>query len=254
MNSIKKIYGLIGKKLGHSFSRDFFNKKFATENLSAEYVNFEIDTIEEINKIISSTPNLVGLNVTIPFKEAVIPLLSQIDPIASSIGAVNTIKIIRNNGLIELHGYNTDIIGFTESLRPLLKSTDKNALMLGTGGAAKAMTAGLRSLGIDVSTVSRSKELADYTYSELTDQVINHHSIIVNSTPLGMWPDTDSTPNIPYEFITANHIAFDTVYNPNPTKFLTLCQQNGATIKSGLEMLYGQAIAAWNIWNNTIKI
>ena len=216
MNSIKKIYGLIGKKLGHSFSRDFFNKKFATENLSAEYVNFEIDTIEEINKIISSTPNLVGLNVTI----------------------------------LEAIGSICESRGMTASL----KSTDKNALMLGTGGAAKAMTAGLRSLGIDVSTVSRSKELADYTYSELTDQVINHHSIIVNSTPLGMWPDTDSTPNIPYEFITANHIAFDAVYNPNPTKFLTLCQQNGATIKSGLEMLYGQAIAAWNIWNNTIKI
>ncbi len=251
MSETKKIYGLIGKKLGHSFSRDFFNKKFATENLCAEYVNFEIDTIEEINKVISSTQNLVGLNVTIPFKEAVIPLLSHIDPIASSIGAVNTIKIVRNKGLIELHGYNTDIIGFTESLKPLLKSKDKNALMLGTGGAAKAMRAGLQSLGIDVKMVSRQSGIADFTYLDLTDEIIKQHTVIVNSTPLGMWPNVETLPDIPYSAIGNCHVVFDAVYNPNPTRFLELCQQKGAIIKSGLEMLIRQANAAWEIWNNS---
>ena len=248
MSNRKKIFGLIGKKLGHSFSRDFFNNKFQCENIIAEYLNFEIDSIDELNNIIDSNPDLMGLNVTIPYKEKIIPLLSEIDPMAKAIGAVNTIKISRCSSDINLVGYNTDIIGFTNSLKPLLNSTHKKALILGTGGAAKAMIAGLESLGLDVERVSRSKGNADFTYSDLTDDIIRQHTVIVNSTPLGMWPDIYSAPQIPYDAIGENHVVFDAVYNPNPTKFLELCSQNGAVIKSGLEMLHGQAIAAWEIW------
>lgn len=247
----KKLYGLVGKKLGHSFSRDFFNKKFADENINAEYINFEIDSIEKLPEIITLYPNLVGLNVTIPYKEQVIPFLSKIDGQAATIGAVNTVKIIRTDLGTELHGYNTDIIGFSKSLRPLLKSKDRKALMLGSGGAAKAMKVGLENLGLQVHTVSRREGAADFTYSELTDEIIESHTVIVNSTPLGMWPDIDSAPDLPYEAICDKHVAFDAVYNPNPTRFLVLCKDRGASIKSGIEMLHGQAIAAWIIWNNT---
>lgn len=246
-----KIFGLVGKKLGHSFSRDFFNRKFAEENINAEYVNFEIDSIDLLPNIIVSNPNLVGLNITIPYKEEVIPYLTQIDANAEIIGAVNTIKVIRTGASIELHGYNTDIIGFIESLKPLLKPSNKKALLLGNGGAAKAMRKGLQNLGIEVNMVSRRVGVADYTYSELTEDIIKEHTVIVNSTPLGMWPDVDSIPNIPYEAVGCNHVIFDAVYNPNPTRFIERCQQNGAIVKSGLEMLHGQAVAAWKIWTDT---
>lgn len=251
MSETKKIYGLIGKKLGHSFSRDFFNRKFSSENINAEYLNFEINSIDSLLDIIKSTPNLSGLNVTIPYKEEVLPLLTRIDSIADAIGAVNTIKILRTDSGVELYGYNTDIIGFCESLKPMLSPANSAALILGTGGAAKAMRAGLQSLGIDVKMVSRQSGIADFTYLDLTDEIIKQHTVIVNSTPLGMWPNVETAPDIPYSAIGNCHVVFDAVYNPNPTRFLDLCQQKGAIIKSGLEMLIRQANAAWEIWNNS---
>lgn len=242
-----KIYGLIGAKLGHSFSKDFFSKKFAKEDISAEYRNFEIDNIEKFSDIIEY--GVYGLNITIPYKERVIDFLDRIDPIAAKIGAVNVVKIVRNADNLETIGYNSDIVGFTESIRPLIENHHKKALILGTGGASKAVIEGLKLMNIRSQLVSRTKSPNTITYSELSSNLLEEYTIIVNTTPLGMFPNTDSYPDIPYEFLSNKHLCYDLTYNPEETRFLKLSRDNGAKTKNGLEMLILQALESWRIWN-----
>ncbi len=242
-----KIYGLIGAKLGHSFSKDFFSKKFAKEGISAEYRNFEIDNIEKFSDIIEY--GVYGLNITIPYKEQVIDFLDKIDPIAEKIGAVNVVKIVRNADNLETIGYNSDIVGFTESIRPLIENHHKKALILGTGGASKAVIEGLKLMNIKSQLVSRTKSPNTIIYSELNSNLLEEYTIIVNTTPLGMFPNTDSYPDIPYEFLSNKHLCYDLTYNPEETRFLKLSRDNGAKTKNGLEMLILQALESWRIWN-----
>lgn len=245
-----KIYGLIGYPLIHSFSQNYFNQKFEAENIDARYLNFEIADIGELMEVLSENPNLNGLNVTIPYKEQVLPYLNEIDEDAAKIGAVNVIKFIPGKNGITLKGYNSDIIGFCDSLRPLLKPTHKNALVLGTGGAAKAVTQGLLNLGITPTYVSRTKREGMLTYDELTPEIMDSNRVIVNTTPLGMYPHTEECPDIPYQLLTPEHLCYDLLYNPDVTLFMKRAQENGAEVKNGLEMLLLQAFAAWNIWND----
>ena len=212
-------YGLIGYPLGHSFSVTYFNEKFQSENIDAEYVNFEIPRIEDFMEVIDENPDLRGLNVTIPYKEQVIPYLDELDKDTAKIGAVNVIKIIRQGkGKVKLVGYNSDIIGFTQSIEPLLRPHHKRALVLGTGGAAKAVYHGLENLGIESTYVSRTKRSNDVlTYQELTPEVMAEHTVIVNCTPVGMYPKVDECPEIPYDRLTSDHLLYDLLYNPNET-------------------------------------
>nr|WP_321376268.1 shikimate dehydrogenase [uncultured Bacteroides sp.] len=243
-------YGLIGYPLKHSFSIGFFNEKFKSENIDAEYVNFEIPDINLFMNVISENSDLCGLNVTIPYKEQIIPFLDELDKDTAKIGAVNVIKIIRQKGKIKLVGYNSDIIGFTQSIEPLLKVHHKKALILGAGGAAKAVFHGLKNLGITSTYVSRTKQQPDMlTYEELTPEIIAENTIIVNATPVGMFPNVDACPNIPYECLTKNHLLYDLLYNPDTTLFMKKGAERGAKTKNGLEMLLLQAFAAWEIWN-----
>lgn len=243
------LYGLIGHPLGHSFSKDFFNQKFQTENIDAQYLNFDISTIELLNEVLTRQ-QIKGLNVTIPYKEKVIPFLDELCEEAKSIGAVNVIKVYQQENKIRLKGFNTDVIGFTESLQPLLNPTHKKALILGTGGASKAVQFGLQQLNIETLFVSRRSCDNTLTYSQLTSKVMKEHTIVINCTPVGMHPHTDECPEIPYEFIGEGHILYDLVYNPEETLFLKKGKAVGATTKNGLEMLLLQAKAAWNIWTN----
>jgi shikimate dehydrogenase len=243
------LYGLIGHPLGHSFSKDFFNQKFQTENIDAQYLNFDIPTIELLNEVLTRQ-QIKGLNVTIPYKEKVIPFLDELSEEAKSIGAVNVIKVYQQENKIRLKGFNTDVIGFTESLQPLLNPTHKKALILGTGGASKAVQFGLQQLNIETLFVSRRSCDNTLTYSQLTSKVMKEHTIVINCTPVGMHPHTDECPEIPYEFIGEGHILYDLVYNPEETLFLKKGKAVGATTKNGLEMLLLQAKAAWNIWTN----
>ncbi|MCF0205584.1 MAG: shikimate dehydrogenase, partial [Muribaculaceae bacterium] len=205
MAAHKKIYGLLGLKLGHSFSETYFNQKFANEHIDAEYINFEIDSINRITEILDKYENLCGLNVTIPYKEAVIPFLNEIDDDAKAIGAVNVIKITRKGGDVTLKGYNSDAIGFADSIRSEINDKRTSALILGTGGAAKAIAYALNQLGVSTHFVSRHKREKTFVYEELTKSEIKAHKIIVNTTPLGMYPNVDSCPDIPYRFITSEH-------------------------------------------------
>lgn len=243
-------YGLIGYPLKHSFSIGYFNEKFRSENIDAEYVNFEIPEINDFKKVIEENPNLCGLNVTIPYKEQVIPFLDALDPDTAKIGAVNVIKIIRQpKGKVRLVGYNSDIIGFTQSIQPLLQPTHRKALILGTGGASKAVFHGLKNLGIESTFVSRSHEQnGALVYEELTPEIMAEHTVIVNCTPVGMYPKVDFCPNIPYECLTPNHLLYDLLYNPNTTLFMKKGEERGADTKNGLEMLLLQAFAGWEIW------
>lgn len=243
------LYGLIGHPLGHSFSKDFFNQKFQSENIDAQYLNFDIPTIELLNEILTRQ-QIKGLNVTIPYKEKVIPFLDELSEEAKSIGAVNVIKVYQQENKIRLKGFNTDVIGFTESLQPLLNPTHKKALILGTGGASKAVQFGLQQLNIETLFVSRRSCDNTLTYSQLTSKVMKEHTVVINCTPVGMHPHTDECPEIPYEFIGEGHILYDLVYNPEETLFLKKGKAVGATTKNGLEMLLLQAKAAWNIWTN----
>lgn len=246
------IYGLIGYPLGHSFSRDYFNKKFETESIDAEYVNFELPAIDDFQSVIARNPNIRGLNVTIPYKEKIIPLLDGLDQTAAAIGAVNVIKVIRNNKgeITSLKGYNSDVIGFMDSIRGMLLPTHKKALVLGTGGAAKAVVYGLKQLGVEPTLVSRTKKEGRLTYHGLSQhpEILTEHTVIVNTTPLGMYPNIDSCPDLPYDYITPEHLCYDVLYNPDVTLFMKKCAERGAIIKNGLEMLLMQAFAAWNIW------
>lgn len=253
-----KKYGLIGYPLGHSFSAGFFAEKFAKEELDARYDNYEMPTVEGLRTLIENDPELCGLNATIPHKQAVIPLLDELTPEARAIGAVNVIRIERTiDAAVRLIGCNSDIIGFTESIRPLLKPHHTKALVLGTGGASKAVVAGLRSLGIEPTYVSRRPAPGQFTYDDLhaesaeghSSNIIIEHTVIVNCSPVGMHPHADEAPAIPYELLTPLHLLYDLVYNPLDTRFMQLGREHGATVKNGLEMLHLQAIAAWNMWN-----
>lgn len=230
----------------------YFNDKFAAEQIDAEYVNFEIPSIREFKTIVKDHPNLKGLNVTIPYKEQVIPYLDQLSENAKKIGAVNVIKIERNKGKVKkLTGFNSDIIGFKKSLEPLLQPHHRKALVLGTGGAAKAIYYGLQQLGITPTYVAREKQSPDIlTYDELNEHDMATHTIIVNCTPVGLWPHVDERPKIPYEYLTGEHLLYDLLYNPNETLFMKSGAEQGATVKNGLEMLLLQAFASWEFWQN----
>ncbi|MDR0682565.1 MAG: shikimate dehydrogenase [Dysgonamonadaceae bacterium] len=247
-------YGLIGYPLRHSSSMGFFNDKFEAEKIDAEYLNFEIPSIEEFEAILKNHPDLKGLNVTIPYKEQVIPYLGQMSENAKSIGAVNVIKIDRIKGKIKLTGFNSDIIGFQGSIEPMLENHHQRALILGTGGSAKAIFYGLKHLDIIPSFVSREKKAENIlNYNELTPEIIHSNTIIVNCTPVGMWPRVDECPNIPYEWITEKHLLYDLLYNPDETLFMKLGKERGAKVKNGLEMLLLQAFASWDFWHGNPK-
>ncbi len=243
-------YGLIGYPLGHSFSCNYFNEEFENEAIDAQYINFEIPTINDFPQILAENPELRGLNVTLPYKEKIIPYLDKLDKDALAIGAVNVIKIIPQKGnQSKLVGYNSDVIGFTQSIDPLLDPHHKKALVLGTGGASKAVAYGLKRLGIESMFVSRYQRPNACTYEELTPEIMKEYTIIVNCTPVGMYPHTDQCPNIPYNLLTSNHLLYDLLYNPDKTLFMRKGNAMGAVTKNGLEMLLLQAFAAWDIWN-----
>ena len=244
-----KKYGLLGYPLGHSFSRNYFNQKFEAERIDAEYLNFEIPEIKEIKNVIKENPELNGLNVTIPYKEQVIPYLDDLDEDARLIGAVNVIKFSKGLfGKVKLKGYNSDIIGFKQSIEPLLKEHHRKALILGTGGASKAVFQGLKQLGVASTFVSRKAKEYCITYEEVTPKVMEQYTVIVNTTPLGMYPNVNACPDIPYDLLTSDHLLYDLLYNPDETLFMRKGKEKGAVVKNGLEMLLLQAFAAWEIW------
>ena len=236
-------YGLIGYPLSHSFSPSYFAKKFKEEGIEeVTYEAFPIEDIKKVERLFES--GISGLNVTIPYKEQVIPFLDDLDPTAKQIGAVNTIK--NENG--RWIGYNTDVYGFQKSLsKILIEKSPKSALILGTGGSSKAVVFALTNMGIDYSFVSRNK--AYLQYNELSKRILDHHLLIINTTPLGMSPNINICPNIPYKYISSEHFCFDLVYNPEKTLFLNKAEACGATIKNGYEMLILQAEKSWQIWN-----
>jgi len=242
-----KNFGLLGKNIDYSFSRGYFKDKFETNKLDCTYNNFDLETIEDFESLKTTETQLSGLNVTIPYKQVVIPYLDAIDSEAQEIGAVNTIKI--ENG--KLTGYNTDHFGFENSLKPHLKSHHKRALILGTGGASKAVAFALKKLGIHFEYVSRTPSSSvKYSYESLAIEGIENYQIIINCTPLGTFPDVHKCPTIPYEHITSNHLLFDLIYNPEETLFLKHGNAKNATTLNGLEMLRLQAEKSWEIWNS----
>ncbi|WP_288205666.1 shikimate dehydrogenase [uncultured Parabacteroides sp.] len=242
-------YGLLGYPLGHSFSKTYFNQKFEAEKINAQYVNFEIPNIKDIKTVLKENPDLKGLNVTIPYKEQVIPFLDDLDEDARLIGAVNVIKFTKGLfGRTKLIGYNSDIIGFKQSIEPFLNETHRKALILGTGGASKAVFQGLKQLGVGATLVSRKPKEHCITYEEITAKTMEQYTVIVNTTPLGMFPNVDNCPNIPYDLLTPNHLLYDLLYNPDETLFMKKGKEKGAVVKNGLEMLLLQAFAAWEIW------
>ena len=242
-------YGLIGYPLGHSFSISYFNEKFESEGIDAVYENFEIPQIEDVKEIIDSNPDLKGLNVTIPYKQQVLKYIKELSPEAKAIGAVNVIRIEHKGNKTVLKGFNSDVIGFTKSIEPILNTYHKKALILGTGGAAKAVQYGLQSLGIETLFVSRTKKKNAITYEEVTADIVREYNVIVNCTPVGMYPHIDECPKLPYEAMDSHTLLYDLLYNPDETKFLRLGAGRGATVKNGLEMLLLQAFVSWEIWN-----
>jgi len=243
-------YGLIGFPLGHSFSISYFNQKFTDEGIDAVYENFEIPTIDALPEVLDSNPNLRGLNVTIPYKEKVLQFLDSTSPEARAIGAVNVIRITHEGKDIKLKGYNSDVIGFTQSIEPMLdKKWHKKALILGTGGASKAIDYGLRNLGLETVFVSRYEKEGTIQYKDITPEVIKEYNVIINCTPVGMYPQTEVCPPLPYEAMDAHTILYDLIYNPDETLFMKCGQQYGAQTKNGLEMLLLQAFASWEFWH-----
>jgi len=243
-------YGLIGYPLGHSFSKTFFNQKFSAEHINAEYVNFEIPNIKEIKNVLKENPALRGLNVTLPYKTQILPFLDDIDNDARLIGAVNVIKFTKSRfGKTKLKGYNSDVIGFKQSIDPLLNQSHRKALILGTGGASKAVFHGLKQLGLASTLVSRKPKDFCITYDEITPKTMEQYTVIVNTTPVGMYPHVNECPDIPYDLLTPNHLLYDLLYNPDETLFMKKGKEKGAVVKNGLEMLLLQAFAAWDIWH-----
>ena len=240
-------FGLIGKNISYSFSKTYFTEKFEKEELDYCYHNFDIDDISQFPSLIKDNPNILGLNVTIPYKEAIIPYLDDLNNIAREIGAVNTIKIDASG---KLKGYNTDYYGFQSSIGPLIKPHHQKALILGTGGASKAIAYGLKKLSIPYDFVSRNEnDLAKFTYKSLTEAIIKSYQIIINCTPIGTHPNVNECPNLPYDAIGKDHLLYDLIYNPIQTKFLICGEIQNATICNGFSMLELQAEKAWEIWS-----
>lgn len=247
-----KTYGLIGHRLGYSFSRKFFTEKFAAENLEHhEYLNFELDSINEFPGIFDSEKNIAGLNCTIPYKQQIMQFMEEIDEEAARIGAVNTVKITYLDGRRILKGFNTDSYGFENSLQPMLEEKHKKALILGTGGASKAIKYILEKLQISYLSASIEDDLFEneIRYNQITDELLKEYLIIIHATPIGTFPNVDNCPDIPYKSITSDHVLFDLVYNPEETLFLKKGKAQGAKTKNGLEMLHLQAKRSWEIWN-----
>ncbi|SFA69525.1 shikimate dehydrogenase [Flavobacterium swingsii] len=244
---MKKL-GLLGKNISYSFSQNYFTTKFKKEGIADafSYQNFDIQNIDEFTEILQNNPNLIGLNVTIPYKETIISFLDELSENAKEIGAVNTIRISPNG---KLFGDNTDFFGFNKSLESLLKTHHKKALILGTGGAAKAVAFGLKKLNIESVFVSRHEKENTITYDQINAKTFDDYQIIINCTPLGTSPKTELFPDIPYQYFTSKHIAFDLIYNPEKTEFLKKAESHGAIIKNGYDMLVFQAEKAWEIWN-----
>jgi len=242
-------YGLIGYPLGHSFSISYHNQRFIDEGINAKYFNYEIPNIDELPEIIDSNPELKGLNVTIPYKEKVMEFLDYISPEARAIGAVNVIRIEHDGKKVVLKGYNSDVIGFTKSIESMLSERHDKALILGTGGASKAIQYGLKSLGLETVCVSRYERPGTICYKDVTPEVVHEYTVIVNCTPVGMYPHTEECPNLPYEALDSHNILYDLIYNPDETLFMKKGAEQGAQTKNGLEMLLLQAFASWEIWN-----
>lgn len=241
-----KRYGLIGCTLSHSFSKSYFTKKFVENSLpDCVYDNFELNSIEEFPELLTTHRDIRGVNVTIPYKEDILPYLTSMNEVVQKIGACNCIKVEGE----KLTGYNTDVVGFRDSLEPKLKQQHTKALILGTGGAAKAIQYVLQQLGIAYQLVSRNKTEATWSYEEVKEEVVAQYPLIINTTPLGMYPKTDAAPAIPYGALTPAHFLFDIVYNPEKTRFLEEGKKRGAQICNGYEMLIGQAEESWRIWS-----
>jgi shikimate dehydrogenase len=244
-------YGLIGYPLGHSFSISYFNQKFTDEGINAKYENFEIPNIDQLEEVLATNPDLKGLNVTIPYKEKVMNFLDSITPEAQAIGAVNVIKVTHDGNDIKLKGFNSDVIGFTQSIEPMLdKKWNTKALILGTGGASKAVCYGLKSLGLETVYVSRYQRPGTIQYETITPEVIKEYNVIINCTPVGMYPHTEECPTIPYEAMDSHTILYDLIYNPDETLFMKRGREHGAQVKNGLEMLLLQAFASWEFWHS----
>ncbi|MDD4755817.1 MAG: shikimate dehydrogenase [Prolixibacteraceae bacterium] len=242
-------YGLIGFPLTHSFSKKFFTEKFKRESISAAYENFEIEKISRLTEIVEAETDLAGLNVTIPYKEQVIPFLDELDRAAEKVGAVNTIKITRKAQKIHLKGFNTDTWGFEISLKPLLREYHTKALILGTGGASKAIKFVLDKLNIEyISASIEELKNREIRYEDIDKKMMSDRLLVINATPLGTYPKTDTFPPIPYEYISDEHLLFDLVYNPEMTEFLKKGRERGAIVKNGLEMLQQQALKSYEIW------
>ncbi|GGF77803.1 shikimate dehydrogenase family protein [Wenyingzhuangia marina] len=245
----KVTFGLVGKNISYSFSRGYFAEKFQKLGLeNHQYVNFDLQEISLLEDIIKAKENgLKGLNVTIPYKQDVQPFLNSIDADAKEIGAVNTIKLNEDGTVV---GYNTDVYGFQKSLEPLLKSHHTKALILGTGGASKAVAFAFKKLGIEYKFVSRTASENKWSYDDLNKEIIQEYTVIVNCSPLGTSPKVELKPEIPYQFLNSNHLLYDLIYNPAETTFLRMGKEQGAVIKNGLEMLELQAEKSWSIWNS----
>lgn len=239
-------FGLVGKTLSHSFSRTFFAEKFNKEQIEdCIYQNFELPAIQDVDQLIDQYPDLHGFNITIPYKEAILPYLNEKDTIVRAIGACNCVKVIDG----KFYGYNTDAIGFRNALQPQLKSHHSKALILGWGGAAKAIEYVLNELGIGYVIVSRKRIKGTIDYNQVDEELLNQHTLIINTTPLGMYPRIEEAPSLPYHFLTSRHFLFDLIYNPAQTRFLEQGGKQGAHTSSGYTMLIGQAEESWRIWN-----
>lgn len=247
-------FGLIGYPLSHSFSKRYFTEKFQRESIvDATYELYPLTHIQELPELVHSHRQLVGLNVTIPYKETVIPFLDELDATAQGIGAVNTIRIIREGNQVRMIGFNTDVFGFLKSLKPFLTLHHDRALIIGTGGGAAAVAFGLKSLGIDVLFTGRKSTADKSPYlpiSQVSPELLSHYKLIVNTTPLGMFPEVDGFPELPYSSMTSEHLVFDLVYNPESTVFMQKAAGFGATALNGYDMLRYQAEKAWEIWNS----
>jgi shikimate dehydrogenase len=244
-------FGLIGYPLGHSFSKKYFTEKFLKEHImDCSYENYPLENLDTFGELVSSEKDLCGLNITIPYKSEIIRFLDGIDPEAEEIGAVNVIKIKRENNQIKLYGYNSDVTGIRDSLLPFIGDGVTNALVLGTGGSSRAVCHVLKKIGIKVTMVSRDKKPGALVYSEIDKAVLDRTQIIVNTTPLGMFPNTSGLPEINYKDLNRTHILFDLVYNPEITSFLKHGAAQGCIIISGIRMLHSQAEKAWDLWNN----
>lgn len=258
-----KKYGLIGFPLSHSFSEKYFTEKFKNEGLTdCAYQTFPLPNLSDLDELLKSNPDLCGLNVTVPHKIGVMFYLKEVDPIAREIDAVNCIKIVKSRPVesfftgdfsqlqVRLEGYNTDAYGFEESLKPLLKKHHQKALILGHGGASRAVAYVLKKLDISFRFVSRKAVSKHFTYTQLDEDIMHERLLIINTTPVGTYPEVHEAPQIPYEFLTDKHLLYDVIYNPEETEFLRRGREKGAAIKNGLEMLHLQAEKSWEIWNS----